>query len=80
MEDKKKYDLLKNTEKFIMPILIIAWEKDNTTPYNHQKLLFNKIQSKKEIHIIKNWPHTFREEKDLDEIKELLSKWINNFK
>lgn len=80
MEDKKKYDLLKNTDKFTMPILIIAWEKDNTTPYKHQKILFDKIQSRKEIYVIKNWPHTFREKIHLNEIKKLLSKWIASLK
>lgn len=77
MEDKKKYDVLKDADKFIMPILIIVWENDDVTPYNHQKLLFDKIQSQKEIHIIKNWDHALREETHLDEIKKLLSKWIN---
>lgn len=77
MEDKKKYDLLKNPENFTMPTLIIAWENDETTPYKHQKLLFDKILSKKEIYIVKNWPHTFREESHLNEIKILLTKWIN---
>lgn len=76
MEDKKQYDLLKNTEKFTMPVLMIAWENDQVTPYVHQKKLFQLIQSEKQLSIIKNWPHTCREQKYLDEIKAILNSWI----
>lgn len=53
MEDKKQYDLLKNPDKFTMPVLMIAWENDQVTPLNHQKTLFAKIQSEKKFFIIK---------------------------
>lgn len=77
MEDKKKYDLLKNPEKITMPVLMVSWENDNVTPYNHQKLSFDNIKSKKEIFIIKNWPHTFSSKKDLNEIKNIINNFIN---
>lgn len=80
MEDKKKYNLLKNPEKFTMPVLIISWENDHVTPYNHQKIFFDAIKSYKQIHIIKNWPHTFTSKKHFDEIKILLDEWISNLK
>ena len=76
MEDKKQYDLLKNTEKFTMPVLMIAWENDQVTPCVHQKKLFAMIHWEKKLCIIKNWPHTFREQNNLDEIKAILNSWI----
>jgi dipeptidyl aminopeptidase/acylaminoacyl peptidase len=76
MEDRLKYNLLDNVDKLTMPVLLIAGELDESTPPKHQQLLFNKLPGEKELHIIKNCPHTFREQDHLDEVYNILSNWI----
>lgn len=75
MEDRLKYDLLEKVERLTMPVLMIVGDKDDS-PISHQKILFDKLPGKKEIHIIKNAPHTFREPEHLKEIKQIFDRWI----
>ena len=76
MEDRLKYDLLPEVNKLIMPIILIVGDKDTVTPLKHHKLLYDNLPGKKELHIIRGAEHTFREDKYLVEIKEILTKWI----
>ncbi|OGI60060.1 hypothetical protein A2641_02715 [Candidatus Nomurabacteria bacterium RIFCSPHIGHO2_01_FULL_37_25] len=76
MEDRMKYDLLPEANKLTMPVLLIVGDKDDSTPPEHQKILFDKLPGKKEIHIIKDAPHTFRDPKNLAEIKTIFDSWI----
>lgn len=78
MVDRLKYDVLPTVDKLTMPVLMIVGENDDSTPYEHQKLLYEKLPGKKEIHIIKNAPHTFIEPGQLAEIKSIFLKWIVN--
>ena len=80
MEDRLKYDILNEVDKLTMPVLLITGEKDELAPPEHQKILYDKLPGKKELHIIKGAPHTFREESQLKEIKEIFLKWINILK
>lgn len=80
IEDRLKYDLLKNVNKLSMPVLMIVGEDDPTTPLKHQKILFDKLSSKKELHVIKGAQHTFRDKSHLDEIYNIFDKWIKNIK
>ncbi len=76
MEDAMKYNILPQANKLIMPVLLIVGEKDRGTPPKHQKILFDKLPGKKELHIIKHSPHTFRKKEHLDEIKQIFKNWI----
>ncbi len=78
MEEKEKYDLLKGVNNLTMPVLMIVGELDNTTSPKHQKILFDKLPGEKEMHIIKNAPHTFREGKHLNEVHQILNQWIKS--
>ena len=78
MEDKLKYDLLLEVDKLTMPVLLIVGDNDDRTPVKHQRILFDKLSGKKEFHIIKNAPHTFRKEKHLKEIEDIFLKWIDS--
>ncbi|MDD5178080.1 MAG: alpha/beta fold hydrolase [Candidatus Nanoarchaeia archaeon] len=75
-EDRLKYNLLDKVENLTMPVLLIVGEKDESTPPKHQKILYKKLPGKKELHIIKNAPHTFKDEKHLEEIKKIFLDWI----
>lgn len=76
--DLLKYDLLENADKLTMPVLIIVGENDSGTPPKHQRLLFNKLPGKKELHVIKDAPHTFKDERHLKEVKGVLNRWLEN--
>jgi len=77
MEDRLKYDLLDKVDKLTMPVLLIVGDEDKHTPPEHQKILYDKLPGRKELHIIKGSPHTFREKEHLEEVKQILLKWIN---
>lgn len=76
VEDRRKYDVLPDADKLTMPVILIVGDMDDTTPLNQQELLYKKLPGKKELHVIKNAEHTFREREHLAEIKEIISKWI----
>lgn len=76
IEDRLKYDLLPKAERLTMPVLMIVGENDESTPPEHQKILFDKLSGEKEMHIIKGAGHTFREEEHLKEIKKIFDDWI----
>jgi len=77
-EDRLKYNLLEKADKMNLPILIIVWQKDETTPVIHQKLLFEKLTCKKELKIIKNSKHSFKDFWELEEVWEILNNFIKN--
>ncbi len=78
MEDRLKYDLLEKVDRLTMPVLLIVGEDDKPTPVKHQKILYDRLPGRKELHIIKGSAHTFREEKHLREVKEIFLKWIDS--
>jgi isopentenyl-diphosphate Delta-isomerase len=78
INDAFKYDILNKIEKIKIPVLLIVGDKDIGTPPREQKILFNKLKTNKELHIIKNAPHTFRDKKDLDKIYKIIDKWLKN--
>lgn len=76
MEKTLTVDLLPNAGKLTMPILLIVGEKDSSTPPEHNQLFFDALPGPKEMHIIANAPHTFRDPAQLQEIKEITSAWL----
>jgi len=78
MQDRMKYDLLPKANMLTMPILLIVGDKDTSTPLEHQKILFDNLPNKKEIHVINGAPHTFRDPKHLEEIKTIIKTWIGD--
>ncbi len=76
MIDRQKYDILERVDKLIMPVLLIVGENDTSTPVKHQQILYQALPGKKELHVIKQAEHTFRQVKHLQELKELFSDWI----
>jgi len=74
--DRQKYDVLPEAHKLTMPVLLLVGDQDRGTPPEHQKILFDALPGKKELHIIKGAPHTFRDPMHLAEIKEVFHNWI----
>jgi pimeloyl-ACP methyl ester carboxylesterase len=76
IEDRLKYDLLPDAGKLTMPVLLIVGDKDEHLL--ESQTLFNAIPTdKKELHIIKGAPHTFKDPEHLVEIKEIFDKWVS---
>jgi len=79
VRDRLKYDLLKKADKLTMPTLIIVGELDESCPVKHQEILFNAIPAvRKELHIIKGAPHTWREEKHLVDSYNIINAWLKS--
>ncbi len=78
IEDRLKYDLLPDASKLTMPVLMVVGEEDDSTPAEHQKMLLDKVPGKKELHIIKGSPHTFRAKEHVAELKEIFKNWLVN--
>lgn len=76
IKNRLKYDLLSDVQKLKMPVLLIVGEKDISIPLEHVQLLYDSLSGKKELHIIKEALHTFRDKKQFKEIKEIFLNWI----
>lgn len=76
MKERLSHDLRVNISRLVMPVLLIVGENDTSCPPNQQKILFDLIPGPKELQIVKGAPHTFKEEKDLNELKNILDTWI----
>lgn len=77
MVDRLKHDVLPEASKLTMPTLLIVGDKDDSTPPSHQEILYDNLPGDKELHIIKNAPHTFKESEHLEEIVHIFNKWID---
>jgi pimeloyl-ACP methyl ester carboxylesterase len=76
-EDIMQYDALEGADKLMMPVLLVVGSEDHGTPAIHQKMMFDKVAGKKELHIIDGAEHTFREQEHLNEIKQIFMNWID---
>jgi pimeloyl-ACP methyl ester carboxylesterase len=76
MEDRLKYDLMPHVAKLTMPVLMIVGTEDESTPLMHQKILFDALPGKKEIHVIEGAKHTIREAAHLKLVHDYFDSWI----
>lgn len=78
-EDRLRHDLIPQAQKLLMPLLLIVGSKDISTPPEHVQQLFDAAPQPKELHVIEDAPHTFRDQRELRHIKELFLDWIDSF-
>lgn len=78
MQDRLKYDLLKDVKRLQVPTLLIVGENDTSTPKESINKLFKKLPGIKEFHIIKNASHNFKDKIHLQEIEEIFINWIDS--
>lgn len=76
MQERKKYDLLPRAGKITAPTLLIVGSRDDSVPPDHVEKLFRKIRGPKELHIIKDAPHTFRTKQDLRRLQTIAFHWL----
>jgi pimeloyl-ACP methyl ester carboxylesterase len=78
MEDRLRYDILPNVKKLTMPTLLVVGSDDDSTPLEHQRILFEALPGKKELHVITGSGHTFRSPEHLNELAHILKNWIES--
>ncbi len=76
MEERLEHDLLPKAGNLTMPVLFVVGEKDQPCPPDHQQILYEAIPGPKEIIIVPDAPHTFKEGEHLRILKESISKWL----
>lgn len=81
MEERLKHDLRSGADNINMPILFIVGENDTSCPPDQQKKFYDILSknTKKEFHIIKGAPHTFRESEHLSQLKEIFNNWLKKY-
>ena len=75
--DSLRHDLLEVAEKIKCPVFIVTGDADEVIPMKDQKILFDKIGSKKEIHIVKEGDHNL-ENYDFSEVREIVKRWTKD--
>ncbi|HLC47297.1 MAG TPA: alpha/beta hydrolase [Candidatus Nanoarchaeia archaeon] len=79
MEDRMKYDLREQSDAIVMPVLFVVGDKDDSTPLEHLKVLFEEIPgNKKQLSVLPGVPHTYREQAHLALFSRILSEWIDS--
>ncbi len=82
MEERLKHDLRPQVSKLTMPLAIIVGENDTSCPSDIQQLFYDLLPEKgnKELHITKGAPHTFKEDKDILDLRNTLDSWLKKLK
>lgn len=75
-EDAIKFDLLPEVSKLTMPVLLIVGSRDESTPLEHEQMLFDQLPGPKELHVIKDADHNFRDPKWLAELAQTFNDWL----
>lgn len=74
----QEHDLIPEADRLTMPVFLLTGSKDTGTPPENIQLLFDAIPGdKKTLEILEGAPHTYTTERDLKEVKERLSRWVN---
>ncbi len=76
MEDRLRYDLLPKASKLTMPVLMVVGSKDDSTPWAHQRMLFDKLSGEKELHVIEGAFHSFDELHEQQQLQDIVKTWL----
>jgi len=76
--DLKQYDLLDKASKLVMPKLLIVGEQDDVCSLNTQNIFFENLPEPKELQVIKDAPHTFKELEHLAEMSHIVNQWLKS--
>lgn len=75
-EEEKNCNLLKIAENIKCPVLIISGDNDKVIPIEQQRMLFDKLNGKKKIHIVENGDHNLEGWEKSKEMADLIKNWI----
>ncbi len=77
MEERLLHDLRPSASKLTMPVLFVVGENDTSCPSDSQKILYDLVPGKKELHIVPNAPHTFKTPEHIEILKNIFSTWLS---
>lgn len=81
VQDRLKYDALKEANKLTMPVMIFVGDKDHITPLEHQKMMIDKILGKKKLVVFDDTSHSeIGAEKNLERLKKEIDNWLEVIK
>ncbi len=75
----KNIDILSRIKKIKIPVMMISGDIDDTTPFKHQKMLFNALSTKKDMKVMNGVGHSF-DSSHSDIIYNALNKWMKIIK
>ena len=78
VKDLEKYNPLEEAKNITCPILIIHGSKDMTVNVEVSEELYKKIRSKKQIKIIENATHNFKNIEHLKQTTKCIINWIKS--
>ena len=67
---------LRREAESVSPGILPGYVLSGRTPLQHQRMLLGALPGPKELHVIKDALHTFRDHAHLAEIKEIFKQWI----
>lgn len=79
MEDRMNYNLLDGAELLTMPVLVMVGSEDPITPPDHQKMLFEALDTDKEYYEIEGAGHTFPAQEHLDDLQQTIDEWLQKY-
>ncbi len=81
MEERLTHDLIPKISSITMPVLLVVGSND-LTHIEDQNILMNILpeSTPKELHVVEGAPHDFLEESHLNELKNILNKWVKKLK
>ncbi len=80
MEDRLHYNVLTHIDRLTMPVLMMVGSEDDVTPVKHQQILFDALPGKKELHVVLNAGHTFKNDEHIAETSRFLDNWLTSLK
>ena len=75
--DATKYHLETKASAITCPVLLITGDRDISSTKKINEDLFNNLNSKKELHIIKGGTHTYRTQENKKELETVLKEWLS---
>ncbi len=76
LRDIEKYSIVQAAQKFSGPLLIVHGSNDETINVSHAKKLFDIANEPKKLEILEGADHLFRQPKDLEKLKEIVTGWF----
>ncbi len=78
MEDRLKHDVLPEAAVLKMPVLLIVGSKDDATPPEQVRILYDALPGSKRLQIIEGADHDFRKADYLVEIRRIIAEWLTD--
>lgn len=76
--DLAQFDVLSHTNDIKVPVLMIAGEKDQLSPFGSQQMLYNRLNQPKAWYEVAGAGHVFRTKAEIAEVVEVVQNWVED--